>query len=79
MKYDKTKSKIMDTILSQSGMAVEENLFVAFRKSLKAEIHSFPTMYIKGGGSFGRWVKITIFLKKKCLKTAFLVTRLWIT
>ena len=53
-----TQSKIMDTSLSQS---VSKILTAYWSKKTyfspcarKAEMHSFPTMCIMGGGSFGR-------------------------
>ena len=36
----------------------------------KAEMHSFPTMYIIGGGSFGGNGSKKRFSKKKCLKNS---------
>ena len=53
----KTQSKIMDTSLSQSVSKILTAYWskkTYFRPGArKTEIHSFPTMYIMGGGSFG--------------------------
>ena len=52
-----TQSKIMDTSLSQSVSKILTAYWskkTYFRPGArKTEIHSFPTMYIMGGGSFG--------------------------
>ena len=62
---NKTHSKITDTSLSQS---VSKILTAYWSKKTyfwhgarKGEIHSFPTMYIMGGGFvWWKWVKIAI-------------------
>ena len=72
-----TNSQIRDTVLCRS---VTKNLTdYRFNSAgwglddMKAEIHSFPTMYIIGGGEGGsKRVKTKIFRKKSCQKTAFL-------
>ena len=61
----KTQSKIMDTSLSQSVSKILTAYWskkTYFRPGAwKTEIHSFPTMYIMGGGFvWWKWVKIAI-------------------
>ena len=73
----KTNSQIMDTILCRS---VTKNL-TAYRfnsagwglDDMKAEIHSFPTMYIIGGGKWGRNGSKLRFSEKKWSKNSFFV------
>ena len=71
----------MDTILCRS---VTKNL-TPYRfnsaglglDDMKAEIHSFPTMYIIGGGEVGsKWVKTKIFRKKVVKKQLFCVAQI---
>ena len=72
-----TNSQIMDTILCRS---VTKNL-TAYRfnsagwglDDMKAEIHSFPTMYIIGGGKWGRNGSKLRFSEKKWSKNSFFV------
>ena len=68
-------SQIMDTILCRS---VTKNL-TAYRfnsagwglDDMKREIHSFPTMYIIGGGKWGRNGSKLRFSEKKWSKNSF--------
>ena len=70
-----TTSQIMDTILCRS---VTKNL-TAYRfisagwglDDMKAEIHSFPTMYIMWGGKLGRNGSKQRFSEKKWSKNSF--------
>ena len=73
----RTNSQIMDTVLCRS---VTKNL-TAYRfnsagwglDDMKAEIHSFPTMYIIGGGKWGRNGSKLRFSEKKWSKNSFFV------
>ena len=51
------------------GLLVEENFFFSLL-AWKAEIHSFPTMYIIGGVRLVEMGQNSDFLKKKCLKNS---------
>ena len=70
-----TNSQIMDTILCRS---VTKNLTLYRFNSaglglddMKAEIHSFPTMYIMWGGKWGQNGSRLRFSEKKWSKNSF--------
>ena len=73
--FHKTNSQIRDTVLCRS---VTKNL-TDYRfnsagwglNDMKAEIHSFPTMYIIGGGKWGRNGSKLRFSQKKWPKNSF--------
>ena len=72
-----TNSQIRDTVLCRS---VTKNLTdYRFNSAgwglddMKAEIHSFPTMYIIGGGKWGRNGSKLRFSEKKWSKNSFFV------
>ena len=73
----RTNSQIRDTVLCRS---VTKNLTdYRFNSAgwglddMKAEIHSFPTMYIIGGGKWGRNGSKLRFSEKKWSKNSFFV------